>query len=65
MEKGRIASALLVPICKSPWFDGWLESAPPAAAKCKGRKLTAAAAAARTLRRVGNDEFVDTARLLG
>ena len=23
-EKGRIASALVVPICESPWFDGCL-----------------------------------------
>jgi len=30
-EKGRIASALVVPICESPWFDGWLGRSPPAA----------------------------------
>jgi hypothetical protein len=49
-------------ICESPCFDGWL--GPPAAAKGIGIRLAALAAAdaARTLRRVGDDKFVDMAR---
>src|ERR1043166_10322232 len=51
-------------IGESPEFDGWL--GPPAAAQRMGRRLTAPAAAeaARTLRRVGNEKFTDMAGLL-
>src|SRR5262245_8499983 len=52
-------------ICESPWFDGWLGS--PAAARRMGKRVTAATAAeaASTLRRVGDDECVDTIGLRG
>src|SRR5262249_57929520 len=51
----------------SPCFEGWPERAPLCAATCMGRKLTAPAAAetARTLRRVGDVEFLDMVSLLG
>src|SRR6266851_2028729 len=60
MEKGRIASALVIPICESPWFDGWL-------ARCAGSRLKApaAAAVARKLRRVGDNDIADMIILLG
>src|SRR5262245_7626043 len=63
-ENGRISS--LLAILESPCFGGWLERASPAPAQCSGRRLTAPAAAeaARTLRRVGGDEFLDMASLL-
>ena len=65
-EKGRIASALVVPICASPWSEGWLGRACPAAARCLGSRLTAPAAAeaARRLRRVGDDDIARIMALL-
>src|SRR5215475_3836674 len=65
MRKGRIASALVVAICKSPCFDCWLGRALPAAARCMGRRLAALAAAARSLRRVGENECAGMISLPG
>jgi hypothetical protein len=52
-------------ICESPCFDGWFE--PAAAAKRMGSRLMAppAAETARTVRRLGDEEFVGMSILLG
>jgi len=62
-EKGRMSS--LAAILESPCLESWLERASPAATQCGGRRLTALAPAeaARTLRRVGDDESLDMVTL--
>src|SRR5271165_544897 len=69
-RKGRIASPSLVPIGESPWFDGWLGRVSPAAAaaaRFRGSRLTAPAAAdvASRSRRVGDVDSVGTIVLPG
>src|SRR5258708_29337091 len=70
MRKGRIALSSVVPIGESPWFDGWLGRASPAAAaaaRCAGSRpmAPAAAEAARKPRRVGDNDVADMTILLG
>jgi len=67
MRKGRIALSSIVPIRESPWFDGSLVGASPAAARCSESRLKApaAAAVARKLRRVDDDDITDMITLLG
>src|SRR5271165_820515 len=69
-RKGRIASPSLAPIGESPWFDGWLGGVSPAAAaaaRFRGSRLTAPAAAdvASRSRRVGDVDSVGTIVLPG
>src|SRR6187397_2086653 len=65
--KGRMASALIVPISESRWLDVWFGRAAPSAAKCVGKRLVipVAAETTRTLRRVGDDGFLVMTSLPG